>query len=156
MVQRDLFAGKAGRAAWGPRICSDKVFKWQAFSDNLAFAYFTIKYYWAFKGTQPHNGFFFRDFELFYKAYSRKSLFYIQTMITCQSITFSHLCACGIWSHWFTLSYVLALDLSSCWKCENSQTVQAIFILSVDQQNNFCLCCDKYLLMFWLHFLLSN
>lgn len=74
MVQRDLVAGKAGRAAWGPRICSDKVFKWQAFSDNSPFAYFTIKYYWDFKGTQPHNAFFFRDFELFYKALFQQNL----------------------------------------------------------------------------------
>lgn len=86
-----------------------------------------------------------------------KSLSYMQAVLT--SLLLLHIpvsLLMAVWSHWFTLSHVLALDLSSCWKCENSQTVQAIFILSVRQQNNFCLCRDKYFLMFWLHSLLSN
>lgn len=86
-----------------------------------------------------------------------KSLSYTQAVLT--SLLHLHIPVSlfmAVWSHWFTLSHMLALDLSSCWKCENPQTVQAIFILSVRQQNNFCLCCDKYFLMFWLHSLLSN
>lgn len=86
-----------------------------------------------------------------------KSLSYTQAVLT--SLLHLHIpvsLPMAVWSHWFTLSHMLALDLSSCWKCENSQTVQAIFILSVRQQNNFCLCCDKHFLMFWLHSLLSN
>lgn len=86
-----------------------------------------------------------------------KSLSYTQAVLT--SLLHLHISVSllmAVWSRWFTLSHMLALDLSSCRKCENSQTVQAIFILSVRQQNNFCLCCDKYFLMFWLHSLLSN
>lgn len=130
---------------------------------NSVFAHFIIKQYWIFKGTQPHIGFFFRHFDLFYKAFYQTNLSENPhlTHRLCSHARVLHLhisvfLPMAVWSHWVTLSYMLALDLSSCWKCENSQTVQAIFILSVGQQNNFCLFCDKYFQMFWLHSLLSN
>lgn len=119
-------------------------------SDNSVFAHAIIKHYQTFKGTQPHNGYFFRHFELFYKAFFHLNLsespsltHRLNWLASILHLHISLFLLMAIWSHWFTLSYMLALDLSSCWKCENSQTVQAIFILSVSQQNNFCLCCDK-------------
>ena len=43
-------------------------------SDNSMFADPIIKHYQTFKGTQPHNGYFFRYFELFYKAFFHLNL----------------------------------------------------------------------------------
>lgn len=63
MVQRQLVAGNAGRAAWCPRACSD--IPHDELSSNISvFAHPIRKHYQTFKGTQPHNGHFFRHFEL--------------------------------------------------------------------------------------------
>ena len=43
-------------------------------SDNSVFAHPIIKHYQTFKGTLPHNGYFFRHFELFYKAFFHLNL----------------------------------------------------------------------------------
>lgn len=43
-------------------------------SDNSMFAHPIIKHYQTFKGTQPHNDYFFRHFELSYKAFFHLNL----------------------------------------------------------------------------------
>lgn len=68
MVRRVLVAGKAGTSGWGPRVCSE-ISHDELSTDNSVFAYPIIKHYQTFKGTRPHNGYFFRHFELFYKAF---------------------------------------------------------------------------------------
>lgn len=159
MVQGHLVAGNAGTAGWCPRACSD-ILHDELSGNSSVFAHPIRKHYQTFKRTQPHNGNFFRHFELFTNLSSLWIFLKVpvlQAVLT--SLLHLHISVSllmAVWSRWFTLSHMLALDLSSCRKCENSQTVQAIFILSVRQQNNFCLCCDKYFLMFWLHSLLSN
>lgn len=124
MVQRHLVAGGAGTSGCGPKVCSaishDKLS-----SDNSVFAHPIIKHYQTFKGAQPRNSCFFRHLNSFYKAFFHVDLSespcLTHRLYSLASLLHLHIAVfllMAIWSHWFTLSYMLALDLSSCCKCE--------------------------------------
>lgn len=161
MAQRHLVAGNAGTAGWCPRAYSDIPHD-ELSSNSSVFAHPIRKHYQTFKGTQTHNGHLFWYFELLSNPSSLGIFLKVPVLHTGCPHKLLHLhipvSLCSWLFDHIDLYYLICLPLIF-HLAENMKTLRQCRLFSfclLRQQNNFCLCRDKYFLMFWLHSLLSN
>lgn len=127
MVHRHLVAGNAGTAGWCPRACSDIPHD-QLSSNSSVFAHPIRKHYQTFKGTQPHNGHFFRHFELLSNLSSLWIFLkvpFLHTGCPRQPIAFAHPCVSAhgcLITLIYTISYACpwSFILLKMWKLSDS------------------------------------